>query len=117
YDLVMYFNEDENGINLTWEYSELFDESTIARLAGHFRELLLAAVANSELPLSRLPLLTESENRRLLREWNQTEEQYPDLCLHQWFEQQAQRTPNDIAVAFGDQQITYAQLNARANQL
>ena len=117
FDLVVYFNEDENGIAVTWEYSDLFDQSTIARMAGHFRELLLAVVADSSQPLSRLPLLTQAENRQLLQDWNQTDEQYPDLCLHQWFEQQAQRTPNEVAVVFGDQRITYAELNARANQL
>jgi non-ribosomal peptide synthetase component F len=106
------------------EYStDLFDASTIERLLRHFEVLLEGAVEDPERKLSELPLLTPAEQKQVLVEWNATEFEYPrDLCLHQLFEQQAKRTPEAIACVWpdeqlGDQQLTYRELNARANQL
>ena len=68
--------------------------------------------------MSELPLLTDGERRQLLVEWNDTAADYPrDQCIHQLFETQAARTPEAVAVVFEDRQLTYAELNARANQL
>ncbi|MBE9217205.1 amino acid adenylation domain-containing protein, partial [Plectonema cf. radiosum LEGE 06105] len=67
--------------------------------------------------LSELSLLTESEQHQLLREWNNTEVEYPLLCIHELFEAQVEKTPSNIAVIFEDQQLTYYELNAKANQL
>src|SRR4029077_16516464 len=80
--------------------------------------LLEGIVSAPESRLSQLPLLTEEERRQLLVEWNDTAADYPrDQCIQQLFEEQARRTPEAVAVVFEDRQLTYAQLNARANQL
>src|SRR5581483_9464239 len=77
-----------------------------------------AAVASPTLPVSELPLLAESERQRLLSDWNATEFDYPrHLCLHELFEQQAAKTPAAVACVFAEQQISYSELNRRANQL
>jgi non-ribosomal peptide synthetase component F len=97
---------------------DLFDEARIERMAGHFSTLLEAGAANPSQPLSDLPLLTEAERRQVLVEWNKTEIAYPkDLCLHELFEEQVELTPDATAVVFQDRQLTYRELNERANQL
>ena len=64
------------------------------------------------------PVLTEAEQYKILIEWNNTQTDYPkDACIHQLFEAQTEQTPNAIAVVFGNEQLTYQQLNQRANQL
>lgn len=102
-----------------WKYNtDLFDAGTIERIAGHFQILLEGIVANPQQQICQLPLLTEVERQQLLVEWNRTQTEYPlDLCIHQLFEEQAQRTPNAVAVVYENQQLTYNQLNYRANQL
>jgi amino acid adenylation domain-containing protein/thioester reductase-like protein/non-ribosomal peptide synthase protein (TIGR01720 family) len=95
-----------------------FDDFAIARLLGHFQTLLTGIVANPKAQISQLPLLTEVEKYQLLTEWNHTQTEYPlDKCIHQLFEEQAELTPHAIAVECGDQQLTYYELNSRANQL
>jgi len=101
-----------------FEYStDLFDAATIARLAGHFETLLTAALADPDGRLSDVPLLTPAE-RNQLEAWNATATPYPtDRRLHQLIEAQVERTPDAIAVRFENAELTYRQLNARANQL
>jgi amino acid adenylation domain-containing protein len=97
---------------------ELFEPSTIARMVGHFHTLLENIVKHPERSVSSLPLLTAAEHHQLLVEWNDTEREYPkDTCIHQLFEEQVAKTPDAVAVVFKDQQLTYRQLNQRANQL
>ena len=87
-------------------------------MAGHYLNLLQGIVADPEQTISELPLLSEAERRQLLVEWNQTQTEYPrDKCVHQLFEAQVERSPDAIAVVFGDEQLTYRELNSRANQL
>lgn len=102
-----------------WQYNtDLFDGATIARMTGHFQTLLEAIIANPKQAISELPLLTEQERQQLLVEWNNTEAEYPfDKCIHQLFEEQVQRVPDAVAVVFEGEQLTYRELNARANQL
>ncbi|HWN80545.1 MAG TPA: amino acid adenylation domain-containing protein, partial [Candidatus Udaeobacter sp.] len=89
-----------------------------ARLAGHYQILVEAVTAQPEQPLSALPVLTEVEQRQQLVEWNATGREYPvDPGVHQLVEAQVIRTPNAPAVACGDAVLTYAELNARANQV
>ncbi len=80
--------------------------------------MLQGIVANPEQRISDLPILTEPEKHRLLVEWNDTGRDYPkDKCIHQLFEEQVERTPEAIAVVLEDQELTYGELNRRANQL
>lgn len=102
-----------------WEYnSDLFDVATVKRAVGHFKTLLQAIVANPDAQVATLPLLTDVEQHQLLIDWNDTETTYPqDKCLHQLIEAQAARTPDAVAVVFNEDQLTYSDLNERANQL
>ncbi|MEH2193291.1 MAG: non-ribosomal peptide synthase/polyketide synthase, partial [Nostoc sp.] len=119
FDLTLSMENTANGLVGVWEYNtDLFDSSTIERMTGHFGTLLEAIVFNPIQPISQLPLLTEVEQQQLLVEWNNTQADYPqDLCIHELFESQVERTPNAVAVIFENQQLTYAELNNRANQL
>ncbi|MBN4003637.1 MupA/Atu3671 family FMN-dependent luciferase-like monooxygenase [Nostoc sp. LPT] len=95
-----------------------FDSATINRILGHLKTLLESIVANPEQQLRDLSLLTGQEKSQLLREWNDTEIEYPqEQCIHQLFEAQVERTPNAVAVVFKDEQLTYRELNTKANQL
>ncbi|WP_019506242.1 non-ribosomal peptide synthetase [Pleurocapsa sp. PCC 7319] len=119
FDLTLSMSETPKGLTGLWEYnSDLFDPETIQRLAGHFQVLLEGIVATPEKSISTLPLLREAERHQLLIEWNDTQQEYPqDKCFHQLFEAQVEKTPNAIAVVFEDQQLTYRELNQKANQL
>jgi amino acid adenylation domain-containing protein/non-ribosomal peptide synthase protein (TIGR01720 family) len=94
-----------------------FDEETVARMLGHLATLLEAIARDPEQRLRDLTFLTEGERRQLV-EWNDTAADYPrDLCVHQLFEAQAAATPDGTALVFGEESLTYAELNARANKL
>jgi amino acid adenylation domain-containing protein len=118
-DLVVIFSKWEAGLRIDCEFdAELFERATIARLFNHFRSLLEGFIHGPERRLSTLPLLTEAERHQLLVEWNDTERDYPrNKCIHQLFEAQVERSPDAEAVVFEDQQLTYQELNSRANQL
>ncbi len=109
-----------SGPELTLEFhydSARLSRAAVEQIAGCFHTLLAAAVAQPEVAVSRLPLLNQAEQQRLLVDWNQTAAPYPNLCLHQLFETQAERTPDRPAVRFNQQVLSYRQLNQRANHL
>ncbi|MBD2385751.1 non-ribosomal peptide synthetase [Cylindrospermum sp. FACHB-282] len=117
FDITLALTETEQGLMGVWEYnSDLFDAATIARMQAHFQTLLTGIVANPEQRLSELPLLTPPEIEQI-QQWNNTQIDYPNLCIHQLFEAQVERTPDAVAVVFENEQLTYQQLNIRANQL
>jgi amino acid adenylation domain-containing protein len=98
--------------------ADLFDEATITRLIGHFQTLLESIVANPEQRIANLQYLSAQERYQLLVECNNTQADYPqDLCIHQLFEMQADRTPDAVALVFGEERVTYRELNLRSNQL
>lgn len=119
YDLTLSMIESEQGISGSLEYnSYLFEQATITRIIGHFVTLLEGIVTNPQQAISELPLLTATEQQQLLVEWNNTQADSPsDKCIYQLFEEQVERTPDAVAVVFENQQLTYQQLNCRANQL
>jgi amino acid adenylation domain-containing protein len=111
---------DRGGVITTEFYydSSLFSAATIERLAGQFNTLLQSVISNSDVSISELQILSAAERHQLLVEWNNTQIDYPkNQCIHQLFEAQVERTPDAIAVVFEDEQLTYWELNARANQL
>uniref|UniRef100_UPI00359348D0 condensation domain-containing protein n=1 Tax=Chamaesiphon sp. TaxID=2814140 RepID=UPI00359348D0 len=118
-DLTLSLEQINDELICSWEYNtDLFDNDTIARMAGHFQTLLTGIVAHPEQPIADLPLLSESEHQQLLFDWNDTQTNYPrDKCIHQLLEEQVSKTPDAIAVVFEEQELTYRQLNQRANQL
>ncbi|GAX39730.1 amino acid adenylation domain-containing protein [Tolypothrix sp. NIES-4075] len=119
FDLTLSLENTERGFNGSIEYNtDLFDAATIERMVGHYQTLLEAIVVNPQQKLSDLPLLTATEQHQILREWNNTQADYPKyLCLHSLFEQQVEKTPDAVAVVFDSEQLTYRELNAKANQL
>jgi surfactin family lipopeptide synthetase C len=95
-----------------------FNATIITRMLGHLQTLLEGMVAHPHQSLSSLPLLTAAEIHQQLIEWNNTQTDYPkDKCIHQLFEEQVEKTPDAVAVVFEDQQLSYQELNQRANQL
>ncbi|MCA2621160.1 MULTISPECIES: non-ribosomal peptide synthetase [unclassified Microcystis] len=119
FDLSLMVMEAAETFQLNWQYNtDLFEDTTITPMAGHFVTLLESIVENPQQPVSLLPLLTQREQHQLLVEWNNTKAEYPsNKCIHQLFEEQVERTPDAVAVVFEEQQLTYNELNCRANQL
>ena len=118
-DLALTVTERPDGIRLDWTYNcELFVEDDIRQLAECYRVLLCGILTDPAACLGDLPLLSPEQRQRILVQWNDTAHDYPgDKCVHELFEEQAKRTPDAVAVTCEDQQLTYQQLNARANQL
>jgi amino acid adenylation domain-containing protein len=112
-------SETKQKLVLECQYNtNLFDAATIRDRMAEFEELLKAVVANPECPLQNLQILTAAERQKILVDWNNTQTNYPkDACIHELFEVQAEQTPDAIALVFGEQKLTYQQLNCRANQL
>lgn len=119
FDLTLQIADTGQGLTATFIYNtDLFEAATITRMLGSFQTLLQAVVEDPEQRLSDLSLLTEAERHQLLVEWNDTTAAGPqDLCIHQLFEAQTDRTPEAIAVVLAAEQLTYGELNARANRL
>ena len=119
FDLTLTLRETEDGLVGAIEYNtELFKEATIARLSENFKVLLAGIVENPQQAICQLPVLTEKEKKQILIDWNKTGHEYPaDKTIHQLFEEQVERTPDSIALVFEDHQLTYRELNKRANQL
>ena len=119
FDLHLFMVETKTQLKGYFVYNtDLFDAGTIKRLIGHFQVLLDGIVANPEKPISKLPLLTNAERQQLLVDWNDTKTNYPkDKCLHSLFEAQVENSPDIVAAVFEDEQVTYRELNSRANQL
>jgi non-ribosomal peptide synthetase component F len=129
FDLELHLWEQGFGLSGLWEEktegisgflaynTDLFDKNTISQFLAHFQTLLTGIVANPDSAIADLPLLSDTETYQLLTQWNQTSCTYSDKLFHQLFESQAEKSPNAIAVVFDNQQLTYQQLNHRANQL
>nr|WP_322924631.1 non-ribosomal peptide synthetase [Paenibacillus sp. SGZ-1014] len=100
------------------EYNtDLFKEATITRMIGHYVQLLESVIQHPEQAIAQLDYLSESEINQL-NAWNATETPYPDqLCMHHYFEQQVQRTPDAVAVVFNEQQLSYRELDRLSNGL
>ncbi|WP_338460410.1 non-ribosomal peptide synthase/polyketide synthase [Azotobacter vinelandii DJ] len=119
FDLTLdsYEGPDSLGASLTYA-TDLFDASTVKRLAGHWRNLLASIVRQPERRIGELPLLTPEEYRQIVHAWNRTEARYPsERGVHQLIEEQVARTPEVVALVFGEQEMSYRELNRRANRL
>ncbi len=118
-DLSLIFDETEHGLQGVLEYAtDLFMEETMQRLIGHFQVGLTALVTDPDQRLSQLSLLTEAERQQVLVTWNATQQPPSgEQCIHELFEAQVKQTPDAIALVYEEHQLSYAQLNQRANQL
>ncbi len=118
FDLELHVWERENGMDFLWVYNrDMFDPWRIEQMAHHFERLLDAMVALPERSIFGLEMLSEAEKRQLVVEWNRTELPYSPRCVHELFEQHAARTPDEPAIIFGNDSLSYLELNQRANQL
>ncbi len=119
FDITLTLIESSDGLHGTIEYrTDLFERATIERMAGHYQQLLTDAVAQPDRRISRLSLLTGSEQRQILVDWNTTTASYPGQeCLHHLFEDQVERSPAAIAATCQDASLTYDELNRHANKL
>ncbi len=119
FELLLVVIDTPQGLAAGFEYNrDLFDAPTIKGMLSHFQTLLEGIVADPNQPLSSLPLLTSAERHQLLVEWNDTRTNYPrEKTVSQLFEEQVEQSPESIAVQHAGQQLTYRELNARANQL
>jgi amino acid adenylation domain-containing protein len=119
FELNFEVSEGAWGIAGLVEYNcDLFDGSTIQRLLDHFGSFLEAAAATPEAPIGDLALMSSAQRQQLLHEWNDAAETgRPPACLHELIEEQAQRAPESVAVAYEGQSVTYRELSERANQL
>ncbi len=119
FDLTLSLQKEGNQIVGEVEYATaLYERSTIERYFGYFRNLLGAMVADDNQKVGRLPMLGQEERDRVVYEWNDTERAYPgEQCVHELFEKQVGKTPEAVAVVFGEEELSYGELNRRANQL
>ena len=119
FDLEVNFWEVSDSLEAAWCYStDLFAAGTITQMGQHFQNLLTAIAVNPSLGIFESPMLSDAERDQLLASCNETQTDYSDYkCIHELFEEQVERTPNAVAVVFEGQQLTYAELNSRANQL
>jgi amino acid adenylation domain-containing protein len=119
FDLEAHLYDAAEGLEINFVYNrELFEPASVQRMLGHYRHLLEAVVAEPSRRIEELDLLSADERQQLLVEWNRTASAFPrEQTLHGIFEIQAESKPEAIALVCGDERLTYAQLNARANQL
>jgi len=119
FDLSLIIEDRGTELIGAWEYSsDLFTQEAISRITENFQTLLNGIVNNPETPINQLPIISAFEQQQILEKWNNTQQDYPEsFCIHELFTQQVIKTPDAIAVKFGNQQLTYTQLNQKANQL
>ena len=119
FDLTLTGQETASGLRLSMRYTtDLFRSATITRMLGHFQKLLEGLVVNPDRPLFELPMLTDGERDLLLVSWNTTAIAVPrNQSVHRLFEEQAARTPQAVAAVAGNEQLSYRELDRRANQL
>ncbi|MGB8344240.1 MAG: condensation domain-containing protein, partial [Ktedonobacteraceae bacterium] len=119
FDLSLCLEETEEGLRGYLEYSsDLFETSSIERMHGHLQTLLEGIVANPDQRIGNLPFLTERERWQMLVAWNASDMDFPRECsLPELFEAQVERTPEALAVVCAEEQVTYRELNQRANRL
>jgi amino acid adenylation domain-containing protein len=119
FDVTLFMWETEQGLRGLLEYdTDLFDAATMSQLLGHFRTLLEGIVRNPDEIITAVPLLSAAESRQLTHEWNDTAIDYPRaMTINRVFEGQARQTPEAVALAFEHGELTYAELDRRANQL
>jgi amino acid adenylation domain-containing protein len=118
FDLTLLLEESEAGIHGFLEYcTDLFEPAAITRMLTHFRNILDGIANDPQAALAALPMLGEAERHQLLAEWNQTTIDFPDRCVHELLEEQAERTPHAVAVVFEGHCLSYAELSQQSNQI
>jgi amino acid adenylation domain-containing protein len=120
FDITLSIMEEADANMSGWlEYNtDLFDQPMIESMIGHYNTLLRSIITDADQRVSRLPMLTDAERKRLLVEFNDTACDYPlNKCVHHLFEAQAERTPDAVAVIYEGQNLTYGELNRKASRI
>lgn len=119
FDLTLAMSETEDGLSGIIEYNtDLFEAETVKQLAGHFGQLLRSTIEDPQQRVGELRMLSAREEQQLLVEWNDTEAEHShDRLIHRLFEAQVERTPDAFALIYEAEQLSYRELNNRANQL
>jgi non-ribosomal peptide synthetase component F len=119
FDLSLLQDQRPHGLLGCLTYNtDLFDPETVQRMAGHWSMLLAGIVADPGGRISELPLLTASEQHRILVDWNRSPLASPvPTCIHSLIEEQARTHPDALAVVHGDRQLSYERLDRRAGRL
>lgn len=118
YDVTLSLVAGESGMTGRIEYNtDLFDEEFMRRFGGHFVNLLEAGVQSPEVPVSELALLSPSEEEELFALWNDTETAVDSATIHSLFEDRVAEMPDETALIFGEERLSYSELDRRATQL
>ncbi len=119
FDITLFVTETEHGLHCRVEYStSLYAEQTIMGMMSHFKQLLFSIVQAPDIKIGSLPMLSKPEEHQLLVDFNDSQASYPDnKSIIALFEDQVEKTPEAIAVVFEEEQLSYKELNQRANQL
>jgi len=117
FDISITFDTEITRKILVAYNTDLYEAGTIARMLRHYQRLLEAVVANPDVSIGRISILSDDERRQVLEEWNDTDIELPQSCVHELFEVQARKTPDAVAVSFEDRQVSYKTLDRRANQI
>ncbi|HSD40138.1 MAG TPA: amino acid adenylation domain-containing protein [Rhodocyclaceae bacterium] len=117
FDLVLNLT-DSDSLQGEFLYAvDLFKPTTIERMTAHFLNLLDSAASNIGAPASSHSILSSDEHQKIIIDWNATDANFPEACAHELFEAKVRERPHGRAVVFGEQSLSYAELNTRANQL
>lgn len=118
FDMVLEVQEVRGTFQCDWEFStELFDAATVERMSVHYRRSLETLLAEDDIAVLDVPMLTPEETKRVHEDWNGSTAQFPTACFPDAFDEQVLRTPEAIAVEMLDQQLTYRELAEQANGL
>lgn len=118
-ELALEIQKDDSDVAGRLVYNaSLFQPATAYALAAHYQSLLANLATNPDLPLMQVPLVSAAEAHHIRHDWNQTRADYPTgFCLHELFEKQAGQTPDAVALVHEDRELSYAELNRRADGL
>jgi amino acid adenylation domain-containing protein len=117
-DFLITIEERSTELEVVAEYNpDLFETETIRRLLKHFQTLLESLTETPDAHIGAVPLLSEVERHQQVVEWNDTQRSYPEVCIHQLFEAQAESKPDTVAVVSAGQSLTYRELNRAANHI
>jgi len=119
FDLTLEVEDSAEGLLVSFEYAtDLFDQATISRLLEQYETILTSAISEPDRSIMSLEILPAWERRLVKTDWNDTIVDYPyDKCIHELFEQQMELAPDAISIVIEDQELSYRELNERANQL
>lgn len=118
FDLTLFIERSGDEYIGKWEYrTDLYQEETIERFSSHFLQLCRGVLEQPFIPVEQVPVMSETEKRFMIHTFNETACEFPDVALHEWFEAQAKRTPDNIAAEYEGECLTYKELDEKANQL